>query len=47
MSSSLATYLTKQALFTAFVVGGMVVFLFALRKEDGYIHSRIQAAKDK
>jgi len=45
--SAITTYLTKQGLFTAFVIAGMVVFLFALKKEDGYIHSRIEAAKDK
>ena len=44
--SAAATYVTKQGLFTAFVMAGMFVFLFALRKEDGYIHSRIEAAKD-
>lgn len=33
----------SQTLLFAFVAGGMGVFLFALRKEDGYIHSRIEA----
>lgn len=47
MSSSATAYLTRQGLITAFVIGGMVVFLFAFKKEDGYIHSRIEAAKNK
>ena len=33
--------------FTCFVVAGMAVFLFAFRKEDGYIHSRIEAARKR
>lgn len=45
--SAITVYMTKQDFFTAFVVGGMIVFLFALKKEDGYIHSRIEAAKEK
>jgi hypothetical protein len=34
-------------LFVAFVIIGMVVFLLALRKEDGYIHARIESERDK
>jgi len=34
-----------QLIFVLFVLAGMVVFLFAFRKEDGYIHARIEAAK--
>jgi hypothetical protein len=30
-----------RALLVTFVIGGMAVFLFAFRKEDGYIHSRV------
>jgi hypothetical protein len=36
---------SNQLAFTLFVIGGMIVFLFAFRKEDGYIHTRIEAAK--
>lgn len=43
LASPLITTVSSQALFVAFVIAGMVVFLFALRKEDGYIHSRIEA----
>jgi hypothetical protein len=46
LSSAAAAYLTKQGLLTALVICGMLVFLFALKNEDGYIHSRIEAAKD-
>ena len=35
----------SQLVFVLFVIAGMVVFLFAFRKEDGYIHTRITAAK--
>jgi hypothetical protein len=43
--SQLTADVSNQTLLTTFVVGGMAVFLFALRKEDGYIHSRIEADK--
>lgn len=46
MSAPLVTGVSSQMLFVIFVIGGMVVFLFALRKEDGYIHSRIEADKE-
>lgn len=36
-----------QAVFVAFVLVGMAIFLFAFRKEDQYIHDRIQAARRK
>lgn len=36
--------LPAQAVFVLFVIAGMLVFLFAFKKEDGYIHSRIKAA---
>jgi hypothetical protein len=36
-----------QIVFGLFVVAGMIVFLFAFRKEDGYIHTRIEAAKKR
>lgn len=45
MFFEVTAHISNQALFTAFVIGGMLVFLFALRKEDGYIHSRIEADK--
>ena len=35
---------SDQLVFILFVLGGMAVFLFAFRKEDQYIHSRIEAA---
>ena len=44
-SSRLTAHVSNQTLITMFVIGGMAVFLFALRKEDGYIHSRIEADK--
>jgi hypothetical protein len=37
----LVTPLGGKALLLIFIIGGMAVFLFAFRKEDGYIHSRI------
>lgn len=37
----LVTPIGGKALLLIFVVAGMAVFLFAFRKEDGYIHSRI------
>ena len=36
-----------QVIFVLFVLAGMVVFLFAFQKEDGYIQARIKAAKGK
>lgn len=45
VTSKITDGVSNQALFTAFVVAGMIVFLFALKKEDGYIHSRIEAEK--
>jgi hypothetical protein len=45
IASPLITTVSNEALFVAFVAAGMTVFLFALRKEDGYIHSRIEADK--
>lgn len=41
--AGLTAHVSNQSIFTAFVAAGMMVFLFALRKEDGYIHSRIEA----
>lgn len=38
---------SDQLVFILFVLAGMAVFLFAFQKEDGYIHSRIEAAKGK
>jgi hypothetical protein len=46
-SRRLTSNLETQTMFTLFVIGGMAVFLFALKKEDGYIHSRIEADKDE
>lgn len=45
MSSQLTEHFSNKTIFKIFVVGGMAVFLFALRKEDGYIHCRINANK--
>jgi hypothetical protein len=42
-----STASSDQQVFILFVLAGMIVFLLAFRKEDGYIHSRIEAAKDK
>jgi hypothetical protein len=39
-TAPLVTPIGGKALLSIFVVGGMAVFLFAFRKEDGYIHSR-------
>jgi hypothetical protein len=36
---------SDQLVFVMFVIAGMIVFLFAFKKEDGYIHTRIEAAK--
>jgi hypothetical protein len=36
---------SDQVVFVLFVLAGMIVFLFAFRKEDTYIHTRIRAAK--
>lgn len=36
---------SNREIFIGFVVIGMMVFLFALRKEDGYIKSRIDKVK--
>ena len=38
---------SSQIVFVLFVLAGMIVFLFAFRKEDGYIHTRIEAAKKR
>jgi len=38
---------SNQLVFVLFVLAGMAVFLFAFQKEDGYIHTRIEAAKRK
>ena len=45
---SLATYcnIGNEFKFTALVVLGMAVFLYALRKEDGYIRTRIDRASE-
>lgn len=43
--SPITDEVSDRTIFTVFVVAGMMVFLFALRKEDGYIHSRIDADK--
>ena len=43
MFPSLAS--ANQLVFILFVVAGMTVFLFAFRKEDDYIHTRVNAAK--
>lgn len=43
LASPLVTAISPQALFIVFVIAGMIVFLFAFQKEDGYIHSRIEA----
>ena len=45
MAAPIVASIPGQTLFVFFVIAGMVVFLFALRKEDGYIHSRIEAGK--
>lgn len=37
----LVTPIGGRALLVTFVIGGMAVFLFAFKKEDGYIHSRV------
>ena len=46
VSSKIITEVSSQTLFTSLVVLGMTVFLFALQKEDCYIHSRIEADKE-
>ena len=38
--------MSPEVALALFVVAGMLVFLFAFRKEDEYIHIRIQAAQD-
>ena len=42
----LLTPIGGRALLVAFVLGGMAVFLFAFRKEDGYIHSRVRRGRE-
>ncbi|WP_037499322.1 hypothetical protein [Sphingomonas jaspsi] len=41
-AATLGVPLSNQVVLASFVVIGMIVFLFALRKEDGYIHTRIK-----
>jgi hypothetical protein len=45
--SQLNIQVSNETMFTLFVIGGMAVFLFALRKEDGYIHARIQSERSR
>lgn len=46
VASPVVASVSGQRLFVVFIIAGMMVFLFALRKEDGYIHSRIEADKE-
>jgi hypothetical protein len=45
IAAPLVANMPGQTLFVAFVIAGMTVFLFALRKEDGYIHARVEFDK--
>lgn len=44
-AAPVAAQLSINNVFILLVIAGMVVFIFALRKEDQYIHARIEAAK--
>jgi hypothetical protein len=43
MFDKLDAYNLVANLVPSAVIAGMIVFLFALQKEDGYIHSRIES----